>query len=248
MKKIFILLFLIFNIFLVSPTLAQNEEQIKTAYEKARVISVEEVVEKTDSEVISKQKIKVEILSGEHKGDVKEIENTLSSNPLSLKVDQGNKILVYIEEIEGSKYTAQIQSFYVLPTLIFLIVLFLLTLFLIGGKQGLKAIISLAVSIVLIFKLFIPKALSGTSPILLALVISSIIAIVTLTLISGFKKKTLASILGTVGGVLVATILAILFSKYTHLTGLSDEHARALFASYPHLNFKGLLLAGIIIG
>ncbi|NCF75510.1 MAG: YibE/F family protein [Xanthomonadaceae bacterium] len=256
MKK-YLKIFLFFTIFiLICPVvIAQNNNNvaISHSYEKAIVLDiknkVEEVAENNGTkEVISAQKLKIKILSGKHKNDEKEIKNSLSNNPLDLKIKKGDKILVYIEEFPKGKYTAQVQEFYVLPSLIFFIILFFLILLIVGGKQGLKAIISLAVSIFLIFELFIPRALNGDSPIFLSLIVSTIITIVTLILVSGFHKKTVSAILGTIGGVAIAALLAIIFGNFTHLNGLSDENARSMFTQLPDLNFKGLLFAGIIIG
>lgn len=257
MKK-YLKIFLFFAIILSCPAVMAQESDnnivISHSYEKAVVLSVEDIVEEIDKkdnggkEIISAQKLKIKILSGEHKNDEKEIKNSISNNPLDLDIKKGDKILVYIEDLQNEEYTTQVQGFYVLPSLIFLIVLFFLVLLVIGGKQGLKAIISLAVSIFLIFKLFIPRALSGDSPILLSLIVSAIIAIVTLTLISGFSKKTVSAILGTIGGVASAALLAIIFGNFAHLNGLSDENARIMFAQFSGFDFKGLLFAGIIIG
>ena len=117
---------------------------------------------------------------------------------------------------------------------------------LIGKTKGLRAVVSLFISIFLIFKVFIPLALRGVSPVWLALIIASIITVVTLVIIAGFKKKTLAAILGTIGGLVFAVILAIVFGNLSRLTGLSSEEARILLANFS-LDFKGLLFAGIII-
>ncbi len=243
-KKYLILLFF-FALPLFSS--AQNASWQKISYQKAQVLKVEETVEKNENQVISQQKIKIKILSGPHKNEEREIENILSNNPLDLKIKAGDKILIY-EEQNNDQDIIQIQSFYVLPILIFFIFLFLIVLLAIGGKQGAKAIISLSLSVFLIFKILIPQMLQGKNPIYLSLAIAAIIAIITLLLISGLKKKTFAAILGTISGVAVAAGLASIFGNLAHLNGLSDEHARTLFSSFPYLNFKGILFAGIIIG
>ncbi|MFA6808992.1 MAG: YibE/F family protein, partial [Eubacteriales bacterium] len=82
-------------------------------------------------------------------------------------------------------------------------------------------------------------------------IITAIFAtVLTLILVSGLNKKTITSIVGTIGGVVFAGIIAILFSKVAKLTGLSSEEAQMLmFAPLKvEFNFQGLLFAGIILG
>lgn len=248
---------LIFSLFFLYPNVqTKAAENINSFYEKAAVVSVKDIVKEINGEngqgegrqVISSQEIKIKILSGELKNEEKILENNLSLNPLDIKLKEGDKILVYIEGNKEQGYSFQIQSYYVLSNIIILILLFFLSILIIGWLQGLKAIISLSLSVFLIFKLFIPRAIAGTSPIALSLAVSTVIALITFLLISGRTKKTLAALLGTVGGVVIAALIAMFFGNLTHLTGLADENARTLFSNFPNLNFKGLLFAGIIIG
>ena len=248
-----IIFFLLFLLYPFNQIVA--EEDINVFYEKARVLSIQEKTKELETTEVGGQKgvivvqdIKIKVLSGELSGLEKNIENTLSLNPLDIKLKEGDNILLYIEQFPDGEYSFQIQSYYVFGTTILLILLFLLTLIIIGGLQGLKAVISLSVSVVMIFKILIPMTLKGINPIILSLIISAAIAIITLLLISGFKKKTLAAILGTVGGVALSAIIATIFGNLTHLNGLADEHARILFDQFPNLNYKGLLFAGIIVG
>ena len=128
------------------------------------------------------------------------------------------------------------------------IILFLVLLAIIGGKQGLKAIISLLVSIGLIWWVLIPGILRGWNALWLTIGLSIIIAFVTLIIISGFKKKTYAAILGTLSGVILATLLAVIFGKLTQLTGLASNEAHSLFHINKDLNFENILFASITIG
>jgi uncharacterized membrane protein len=70
-------------------------------------------------------------------------------------------------------------------------------------------------------------------------------------LIGGFTKKSLAAIMGTIGGVIVAGIAAQLVIWYAPLTGLSSEEAQILRGSVlvqkPPF-YSGLLAAGMLIG
>lgn len=234
--------------------LSMFQEPIETSYEKARVLDIkekeivpsEEDVFLTETYVI--QEITLQILGGKFKNKEKIVENNTLYNPLGLGININDKVLVFVEEFEDGTSSFYIQDYWRLPSLMWLVVVFLLLLLAFGKLKGLKAILSLTISIFLIFKIFIPQILIGSDPIKLSLIISIIVTVVSLFLVSGFKKKSVAAILGTSGGLLIAAILAIIVSKISNLTGLSSEESRLLLINFPELNLQGLLFAGIIIG
>jgi uncharacterized membrane protein len=81
------------------------------------------------------------------------------------------------------------------------------------------------------------------------IVIASIITVVSVLLISGFNRKSAAAILGTIGGVILAGLLATIMTRLTRLTGFSGEEAQMLmYVPNANFDFQGLLLAGMIIG
>ena len=262
-KKVifFVLIFIIFG---TCSAYAQTEgemftEPISTTFEKAEVIKITETEREATEEdflmfpdmqtdKVKEQELEIKILSGKHEDKTINVQNTVTNNPLDFKLKEGSKIVLYLQEFKDGTLQAQIQDYYRLSPLIWFIVLFLILLLIFGKLKGLKTIISLAISIFLIFKVLIPKALDGTSPLWLAILISIIATVVTLLLIAGFKRKATAAIFGTISGVLVAAILAIIFGKISHLSGLSTEESRLLFDKFPELNLQGILFAGIVIG
>ncbi len=245
MKKI--ILFSIF--FLLLPVFPAGAAE--TDYEKARVLDLktEERSIDLDGAIRHEQvrKIKLKILGGQYKNQEFEIENSLSGNPLDMQIREGDLVLAFVQE-EPNGPVINIQDYWRLNTIIFLVALFFLTLLVIGRKEGLKAIISLLISVFLIFEILIPRILSGSSPLPLALVIAVVITVVTLLIIGGANKKSLAAILGTAGGFLAAAILSVIFGEMSKLNGMSSEEARILANDFPDLNLKGVLFAGIIIG
>lgn len=271
MKKILIIFLSIF--FLANFTFAQEVEEnltpidesfgdfsafeapSQTYYEKAKILDIKELEIDENEEDLTEfgyapsiQEIKLEILSGKYKGEEKIVENNMIYNPLGLKFKTNDKVVVYIEEFENKEMSAYIYDYWRLPPLVFLVFGFLALLVVFGKWQGVKTILSLALSIFLIFKFFIPRVLSGGNPIILALILSAVVTVMTLLMVGGVNKKSAAAIFGTIGGLVVAALLAVLAGYFANLTGLSSEESRLLFSGFPNLNMKGLLFAGIIIG
>lgn len=256
MRKIIYCLLVFFLFFHVAKNAWAQEEvlapptPINTTYEKAKILEVreEKAQDPLEGEEITVQRVKLVILSGEHESEKYNLENNLAGNPLDINLKEGNKVIVYIEEFENQPCTVQIQDHYRLGTLVFMIALFFLFLGIIGKGAGIKAVLSLGLSAFLVFKVFIPAMLKGINPIFLVLLISVIITLVTLIIISGLRKKTYAAILGTLAGLIVATLMAVIFGRFAHLSGVSSGDARILFNQFPELNYRGILFAGIIIG
>ncbi len=198
------------------------------------------------------QHLHLQLLSGKHKGEAFTVRNTVEMvNPYRLIFKTGEKLYVYVFETEDGKVgNIHIYERVKDTALIWLVISFLVLLVLIGKMKGLKAVVSLTVTVALIALVMLPLILRGFNPVVVTIVIVSITTTFSLVIISGWNKKTRTAILGTVGGVLIAALIASLVGHVAVLTGLGDEQARML-AYIPgnrYLDFKGILLAGIIIG
>lgn len=198
------------------------------------------------------QHLILEILTGEHRSEVLTVRHTIEMiMPGNYIFKVNDQVLIRLtenaeREIETVKIEERVRdtSIYVITAL------FAVMMLLIGRKQGLKALLSLIIMVSLIFFAYIPMILKGFSPILLSVAISALAITVTLVIISGRHKKTVAAILGTISGVLIAGFLAVIFGEAGRLTGLSADTAISL-AYIPHfrgLDYKGLLFGTIIIG
>ena len=120
----------------------------------------------------------------------------------------------------------------------------------IGELKGIKAIVTLGLTAVIITKIFFPLILAGNDPIIVSILLCICIIIVTLFIIGGINRKNISAIIGTTGGVLLAGALALTFGLMTRLTGLGNQEAQMLqfIPQEISFNFQGLLFAGIIIG
>lgn len=197
------------------------------------------------------QTFSAEILAGPFKGEKVLVENAFSDNPaMDMMINPGDKVILAMDVIDNQITTAYPQDFYREFHIYMLLGIFVLVLLVIGQLKGLKAILTLAITVFLIAKVMLPAMLQGYDPLLLAIGISVIVTTITLVVISGFTSKTLAAILGTTGGVLIAAFISLWIGHAAKLTGLSGQEAQMLMyiADSVGFNFKNLLFAGMIIG
>jgi len=190
------------------------------------------------------QTIKVLILDGEEKGKEVTVENDY------LQLNKGDKFyLVHtVNTLEGRDYYS-VSEPYRLPVVYAMIALFLLAVLLFGGVQGVRGLASLIGSFLLIYFVLFPSIMSGYSPVLVSLGVSSLIIILGSYITHGFTKTTTSAVIGMVLTILVTGAMAHFVVGWADLSGYSADEATYLhFNSRGSIDFVGLLLGGILIG
>lgn len=262
-KSLFLCIFMIILI-LIIPTSrifahvsGESPKLVKYTTVKAKVVKIKyddtnAPLKKDRSNIAQRQEFELVIEEGKHKGEKYTLKNTIEAvDVYNIKVKENQYILVNINEDNSGKITdMQLFDLYRQDTIYKLLAVFFIAIIIIGGKKGIKSVLTLVLTGVVICKILLPFILQGYNPILMTIVSSIIIVCISMIGLNGINKKTLASIMGTVLGVASAGIIAVIAGNHASLTGLASEDAQML-AYMPqsvHLNFKGILFAGIIIG
>jgi len=199
------------------------------------------------------QHLKIEILTGKHKGEVYTVRNTIElAIPYRLIFRLHDKMVLQVDEDEETGKITNLKIYErARDTKVYaLIVIFAAALIIVGKKNGFKALITLGITVGLIFGIFLPCIIQGFNPIFLALAVCSAATVITLFIISGNNKKTYTAIMGTIGGVIIAGLFAYSAGKILMLTGLGNEDAQllAFIPQHRKIDYQGLLFAGIMIG
>ena len=244
---VIIILFFMFLYFFNNIEKVELINRTGTSYEKAVVIEIIEDNLQEDGSRIGYQKVKLKILSGNLKGEI--LDSTSFAGYLyGADCTVGMKVIASISEYEGSA-TATVYS-YDRSNIIYIFVgLFLLMLWAIGGKKGFKSAIGLVFTFICIIYLFLPMLYKGYSPFLSAVVVIILITIVSLYLIDGISKKSVAAIIGTIIGVIIAGICAAGFGHIAKISGynVSEVEELVFIANNTDLKVGGILFATILI-
>ena len=215
---------------------------------KAEVLSVTE----TENEIKAfapgamQYEVQIRIDSGAAAGTETTITHrTLNNAAFDIHPQEGDNIIV---RDENGSYA--IVDYNRLPAMLFLLLGFAALLILFGGMTGLKALLVLLFAVLLIAKGLIALILLAPSHIILwTILIGAVITLATQLIVSGRNVKAAAAIIGTIGGILVASLLAVLAIHFTYLTGVSEEQAGMLKALYlKDVDFRELLFSGIVLG
>lgn len=218
-----------------------------------KIVEVKEVKEvETGSVKDLVQEVTIEITEGEYVGE--EFETTyilsldMNGKVLAYELEVGDKVIVQLVEDADGNVTPIVQDVARTNYIILIFIIFLLSLGIVGGKKGVKAIVGLLLTIIFIYFMLIKGIYKGNNALWQSIFTALIIISVTFIIISGFNKKTLTAIVGAFGGVLSSGIIALIFNNMAKLSG-AGEDVMQLTANLSTINFnlRDVLFAGIII-
>lgn len=132
--------------------------------------------------------------------------------------------------------------------LLLLTLLFCAFVVLFGRWRGLRALVGLALSLLIVVEFIVPAILDGSSAVAVALVGALAAMFVTIPLAHGLGAKGLTAMLGTAVSLVLTALLATVATDAVHLTGLASDETAYLRAVAEGLSLQGLLLAGMIVG
>lgn len=235
-----------------SEEIVEKSETIITTYGK--IIETKDVKENITGTVTDKvQPVVVEIIDGDYIGEEFSTDYVLSydidGKILAYELDVGDKVSVQISEDADGNVTATVLDVVRANYLIGLFVIFLISLILVGGKKGLKSILGLLYTIVLIYFIMVRGIYNGDNAIKNSIITCGLIIVGTFIIIGdGINKKILTAAIGTLGGVLSAGIIALIFNNMAKMTGACEDAIQlSINASTINFNFRELLFAGILV-
>ena len=244
---IIIILFFFFLYFFNKIEKVELINRTGTSYEKAIVVEIIEDNLQEDGTRIGYQKVKLKILSGNLKGNI--LDGTSFAGYLyGADCTIGMKVIASISEYDGNA-SVSVYS-YDRSNIIYVFVgLFLLMLWIIGGKKGFKSAIGLMFTFICIIYLFLPMLYRGYSPFLSAVVVIILITIVSLYLIDGISKKSISAMIGTITGVIISGVCAAGFGNIAKISGYNVAEVEELVFISNNTNLKvgGILFAAILI-
>lgn len=239
---------LVFLFLLMSPDSREQEENAVEV--KAKVISIDnsEVI-KAGVSAVGQQIMRVVLLDGPHKNNNVEAVNLLVGN---LEYDsfysEEDIILVGLKE-ENGYLQVKASEPYRQPYVLLLCIFFVLCLIGYAGIIGVKALMSFLLTILCIWKLYIPLLLGGYNPIIVTIIVVILLSAIIIFAITGWTRKGTAAFIGVSIGLIITFILTLIFGHLLKLSGMTAPYAETIvFSGYFHLNMQQLFYGAIIIG
>jgi uncharacterized membrane protein len=218
----------------------------------ARVLSIlEEGVTQVGPVTQPYQRLLVELTSEPEKGRTVEVSiGVRDLNTAGQRFVPGDRIFLSVSTGPDGRQAYTLLDRDRTTPLAVLAVLFAGAIVALGRWKGLRALLGLVFTFVMLVWVLIPLILRGYPPVAVAIIVSFVVFAVTLVVTHGLGRMALAALAGTSLSLLLTGALAALFVAAAGLTGLADEEASFLQVVLGDraMNPRGLLLAGMLVG
>jgi uncharacterized membrane protein len=195
------------------------------------------------------QRLELQLDSGLYRGEVVTVEwgGRRALDPSGF-LGLGDRVLVS-ESRDGGERSYAIQEIVRLPALAPFAVVLFVALLAVARLKGLAALAGLAASIAVFLLAIVPALQRGGDPLVATLVGAAGVVTVSVFVVHGANRKSLAALLGTLAGLVVISVIAVVGLATLHLTGLGTEDQIFLAVGTDgRIDMPRLVLAGVIVG
>ena len=193
------------------------------------------------------QQVSAHLTSGDDQGAEIVFQVTASQTDVPPMHD-GDQVVLLDIPTSPEPYRYTFSDFQRTIPLAWLVVAFVVVVVAFGRWQGLRALLGLVASGLVLVAFVVPALLRDEPALVVALSGTVVIAFVALYLAHGVTRATTVALAGTLLSLAVTTGLAFVAAGAAHLTGLADDNAQTLRVTANALDLRGLLVAGIVVG
>jgi uncharacterized membrane protein len=196
------------------------------------------------------QIVQISVKDGTYAGEMFQIDygtRQIRTDMIPLRV--GDQIMVTISSLPDGSLSAHFTDYYRGRSLLILFATFIIFSIVVSGWKGVRSIIGIGLSLIVIVVIILPGIQQGRDPLLTTILGSFFFVSYSLYIIYGWNVKTHAAVAGSLLALIITGLLAYFFVGQTNLTGYGDENMFYITQmSETVLNVRHFLLAGILIG
>ena len=223
-------------------------------YENAVVEQI--LTDNTESDPVSEnhyrgnQKLIVLVKTGQYAGQQMMADNTVG--PIyGCPMEVGDGVTVGLSTYADGSVRCYVYEYNRFPGLLLVLAAFLIVTVLVGGKVGLKSLLSLGLTVAALIFVLLPLLLAGWPTIGTTFLISVLVTAATFVILGGVDKKTICACLGTLAGIALATVFGLAAQSWLRMDGYRQEYAEALLqlrqTGESGIGITGLVTAGVIV-
>ena len=196
------------------------------------------------------QNLVVRIRTGQYAGQQMMAENTVG--PIyGCTMAVGDRVTVGLSTYADGTVRCYIYEYNRFPGLLLVIAAFLIVTVLVGGRVGLKSLLSLGLTVAALIFILLPLLLLGWPTIPTTFLICVLVTAATFVILGGVDKKTICACLGTLAGIALATAFGMMAQSWLRIDGYRQEYAEALLqlrqTGESGIGITGLVTAGVIV-
>jgi uncharacterized membrane protein len=195
------------------------------------------------------QLLEVEVAAGPRRGERFQVEHGgLALSNVYRLYRPGDQVVLAVFKKADGREVAFVNDFVRLGPMALLAALFVGAVLLVSRWQGVRALVGLGVSLLVIIRYILPYILAGADPVLVCTLGSCALLFYTLYIVYGWRPKTHIAVLGTWAALLITSLLAWWFAELTRLSGFGSDESMLLQTLGVQIDPRGLVLAGVIVG
>ena len=231
---------------------------IPTGYEGALIYTESEkckaeVISTDESSVINtglvqsgEQLCELKILDGMFEG-VNMLSGSLENDKMYSPGDEALVVVSYDDA--GGITSVTMTDHYRVDKEVILAIMFIVLLILFAGKNGVFAVLSFVITVLMIWKILVPCYLRGMNPVIVGMGITVVLTAVIIFLVYGVDKRTLTAFMGSMLGTATTCIIGMIFTDMFKIHGAVMSYSETLlYSGYQHLNLTQIFVSGIFIG
>lgn len=237
--------------FVIAPAIVTAQEEaprpIQDEFYRAKITDIveEETIEEY-GRMLFWQHLIAKVQSGPDKGEEILLLNEIDERDKHEKMFREGDRIVVGKNMAGTYY---ISDIYRLDAIILIALFFFFIAIALARFHGVRAMLGLAITFLIIGYGVLPAILDGQNPFLVSVGAAFLIACVSIYVAHGINQRTTIAVCGTLITLGLAVVLGYFFVYGARLFGLGSEEAFFLsFGLEGGIDLRGLLLGGILIG
>lgn len=205
--------------------------------------------ETSDGAFRGEQMMLVQVTTGQYKGETLQVYNYVG--PLyGAPLKAGDRCTLTVSTYANGDVNATVYEYNRAAPLVIVAALFLIVTVLVGGRTGAKSLVGLIFTVLCVFFLLFPALMKGAPTLLSTFLLCVYVAAVSFVILGGVQKKTVCALLGTVAGMALALVFALLAQRLLRINGLRGADVEPLLQlrqTGTPIRLRGLLAAGVIL-
>ena len=251
-----VVLAMLAGLFVIAHPKAEPAPQAAEYMEYENAVVEQILSDSTESDPVSEghfrgnQSLIVRVKTGRYAGQQMLADNTVG--PIyGTPMEVGDGVTVGLSTYADGTVRCYVYEYNRFPGLLLVLAAFLLVTVLVGGRVGLKSLLSLGLTVAALIFILLPLLLAGWPTIPTTFLISVLVTAATFVLLGGVDKKTVCACLGTLAGIALATLFGLAAQHLLRMDGYRQEYAEALLqlrqTGESAIGITGLVTAGVIV-
>jgi uncharacterized membrane protein len=161
----------------------------------------------------------------------------------------GDEVILQVSTTPDGDFVA-VSDRWRVPLLAGVVGLFALLVTVVAGWRGVRALLALALTVAVAYKVLLPLLVAGWDPVVLAVATGSAVTLVTLLLTEGWRRSTFAAAVGTFAALLATALIAAIVTGVARFSVLQGSEDVGFLQGMIGVDVElgGLLLASVILG